>query len=70
MSNGKDIIHLIAGLIKKYLIQWNFLYKSGQYFSKLYELFGGDVMLKLIYIIMQQKQISKTFYMLILQVLH
>ena len=31
------IIHLIAGLIKKAL------YKMSQYFTKLYEPFGGDI---------------------------
>ena len=41
-----------------------------QYFPKPYEPFGGDIMLKLIYLIMQQKQISKIFHMLILQNLH
>ena len=36
-----------------------------QYFPKLYEPFGGDIMLKLIYLIMQQKQISKIFRVMI-----
>ena len=43
-------IHLLAGLIKKSL------YKMSQYISKPYEPFGGDIN-KLIYLIMQQKQI-------------
>ena len=38
MSNGKAlIIHLIAGLIKKTL------HKMSQYFPEPYELFGGDI---------------------------
>ena len=42
-----------------------------QYFSKPYEPFGGDIkMLKLICLVMQQKQISKIFHIMILQVLH
>ena len=43
-----------------------------QHFPKPYEPFGGDINIKadLRYLIMQQKQISKTFHMLILQVSH
>ena len=41
----------------------------GQYFPKPPEPFGGDINVKLICLIMQQKQISKTFHILILQVL-
>ena len=42
-----------------------------QYFSKSYEPFGGDIkMLKLICLVMQQKQIPETFQITILQVLH
>ena len=67
MSNGKDmIIHLIAGLIKRTL--WNeiLLYKNESILSlTLLEI----LMLKLIYLIMEQKQISKIFHTLILQVL-
>ena len=37
MLNGKVIIHLIAGLIKKTL------YKMSQHFPKPYEPFGGDI---------------------------
>ena len=52
MSNGKImIIHLIVGLIKKTL------YKMSQYFPKPYEPFGGDISVKLVCLIMQQKQI-------------
>ena len=39
-------------------------------FPKPYERFGGDIILKLIFQIMQQKQILKIFPMLILQGLH
>ena len=52
MSIGKAmIINLIAGLMKKTL------YKVSQYFPKPYQPFGGIPMLKLIYLIMQRKQI-------------
>ena len=44
--------------------------KMSQYFSKPYEPLPEILMLKLICLIMQQKQISKVFHMLILQVLH
>ena len=55
MSNGKDMItQLIAELIKK------------THLNHLVEI----LMLKLIYLILQQKQISKIFHMLILQVSH
>ena len=41
MSNGKDMItHLIAGLIKKDLIQ------MGQYFPKPYKTFSGNINVK------------------------
>ena len=41
MSNGHAvIIHLIVGLIKK------ILYKISQFFPKPYELFGGDINVK------------------------
>ena len=44
MSNGKAmIINLIAGLIKKELIEWNYLTKISQYFPKPYEPFAGDI---------------------------
>ena len=49
MSNGKVIIvHLIAGLIKKDLIEWIHFHwiKMSQYISELYESFGGDINLK------------------------
>ena len=55
ISNGKDMItQLIAELIKK------------THLNHLVEI----LMLKLIYLILQQKQISKIFHMLILQVSH
>ena len=42
-----------------------------KYFPEPYERFGGDIKtLKLIYVIMQQKQILKIFHMLILRVSH
>ena len=41
-----------------------------QYFTKPYEPFGGDINVKVLFQIMQQKQILKIFHMLILQVLH
>ena len=51
MLNEKAmIIYLIAALMKK------ILYKMSLYFTKPYGSFGGD-MLKLIYLITQQKQI-------------
>ena len=40
MSNGKFIIHLIAGLIKKAL------YKMSRYFPKPYRTFGGEINVK------------------------
>ena len=41
MSNGKDMIaHLIAGLIKKDLVEMS------QHFPKPYEPFGGDINVK------------------------
>ena len=50
MSNGKGmIIHLIAELIE------NVLHKMSQNFPKLYEPFEKTSILKLIYLIMQQK---------------
>ena len=52
MSNGKAMkINLIA--LKKTL------YKMSWHFPKPYEPFGGTSILKLIYLIMQQKQILK-----------
>ena len=53
MSNGNVmVIHLIVGLIK------NTLYKMSQYFPKLFKKNLEEIlMLKLIYLIMQQKQI-------------
>ena len=45
------IIHLIAGLIK------NTFYKMSQYFPKPYKLLEVTLMLKMIYLITQQKQI-------------
>ena len=48
MSNGKVMItHLTVGLIKKNL------YKMNQYFSKPYELFGGDINVKVDSLIME-----------------
>ena len=45
--------------------------KMGQYFPKQYEPFGVEILiLKLIYLIMQQNQIPKIFHILILQVLN
>ena len=44
--------------------------KMSQCFPKPYGPFGGDLMIKLIYLIIQQKQIWKIFHMLILHVLH
>ena len=41
-----------------------------QYFPKPYEPFGGDINVKVDCLIMQQKQISTMFRILILQVLH
>ena len=62
MSNGKVmIVHLKNGLTKMTL------YKK---FPKPYEPFEEILMLKLICPIMQQKQISKIFHTLILQVLY
>ena len=40
MSNGKAIIHVTFGLIKKTLCN------MGQYFPKLYESFVGDINIK------------------------
>ena len=71
MLSGKVIINSIAGLITK--TQHNFTdytYKMSQYFPKLYESFSGDINVKVDYLIMQQKQISKTLCMLILQASH
>ena len=45
-------------------------YKVSQYFPKPYEPFGGDINVKLIFEIMQQKQILKIFHMLLFQILH
>ena len=62
MSNGKVmIVHLKNRLTKM------ILYKK---FPKPYEPFGEILMLKSICAIMPQKQISKIFRMLILQVLY
>ena len=59
MSNGKNmIIYLIAGLIKMILYK----NESINHMNHLVEI----LMLKLIYLIMQQKQILKIFRMLIL----
>ena len=44
--------------------------KMSKYLSKPFEPFPEILMLKLICLIMQQKQVSKMFHMLILQVLH
>ena len=41
-----------------------------QYFPKRYEPFGGDINLKIDLSNVQQKQLSKIFHTLILQVLH
>ena len=41
-----------------------------QYFPKPYEPFGGYINVKVIYLVMQQKQILRIFHMLIHQVLH
>ena len=42
------VIHLIAGLIKKYLIEWIKFHciKMRQYFPRPYESFGGDINVK------------------------
>ena len=72
MSNGKDmIIHLMAGLIKKRLNQINAipLYKNEAILNRMNHLVE-ILILKLIGLIMQQKQISKIFHILILQVLY
>ena len=53
------IIHLVAGLTR------TTFFKMSQYFSKLYESFGGDINLKLICLIMQLKQILKTLQELV-----
>ena len=70
--NGKVmIVHLIAGLIKKKSIILLILHiKMSKYFPEPYELFGGDINVKVDLSIMQQKQISEIFLMLILRVLH
>ena len=47
------IIRSIVGLIKKTL------YKMSQYFPKPYEPFGRDINVRLIYLIMQQRPMSK-----------
>ena len=73
MSNGKVMIaHLIAGLIKKYLVgfYWLQLYKNESIFLNRVNHLVGLLTLKLIFQIMQQKQTLKIFHMLILQVLH
>ena len=63
MSIGKAmIIHLIVELIKKTL------HKSESILSS--EILEEILMSKLICLIMQQKQLSKIFHKLILQVLH
>ena len=51
------IILLIVGLIKKTL------YKMSQHFPKPCEPFGGDINVKLIYLIMQQRMILKILLM-------
>ena len=70
VSNGKDMTsHLIVGLIKKTLNEIPCI-KMSEYFPKVFKILEKKLMLKLIYLIMQQKQISKIFHILILQVLH
>ena len=44
--------------------------KMSQYFPKPYEPFGGDINVKVVIQIMQQKQTLKIFRMSILQVFH
>ena len=52
MSNGKVLIfNLIVGLIKKRL------HKMSQYFLQLSKTFGVNINVKMICLIMQQKQI-------------
>ena len=50
------IILLIAGLIKKTL------YKMSHYFPKPYEPFGGDINVRFIHLIMQQRMILKILH--------
>ena len=55
MSHGKDIIvHLIVGLIKRFNI------KMSQYFPKPFRSFGRNINVKVIFQVMQQKQIYFT----------
>ena len=62
MSNGKDtVIHLIVGLIKN---TFNEIPLNAISLSK------NESKLMLIFQIMEQKQISKIFHAVILQVLH
>ena len=81
MANGKVIIpYLTARLIKKIycdcivrVLKTLFALQRinmSKYFPKLFRSFGKILTLKLIFKIMQQKQILKIFHMLILQVLH
>ena len=52
MSNGKNMtIHLIVGLIRKTL------YKTSEYFPKLFRSFGRNINAKVDLSIMQQKLI-------------
>ena len=65
MLNGKVmIVHIIAGLIKK------ILYKMSKYFPKPYELFGGDINVKVDLSNYAAKSDLKNISQLILQVLH
>ena len=57
MLNGKDMmIHLIVGLIKKDIIGWIYK-KSVNTFQNHINLLAEALMSRLIYLIMQQKQI-------------
>ena len=72
MSNGQDmVIYLMAWFIKKDLIEWNSLvYKWVNTFLNHMNYLVKILMSNLIYLIMQQKQLSKIFHMLILHSLH
>ena len=58
------IIHLIADLLKM------ILYKNGSILPKPYEPFDGDINVNVDLSNYAQNDISKTFHMLIFQVLH
>ena len=72
MSNGNVmIVHLIAGLIKFIQLRWInvvLLYKNVSSFLNRMIHLAEILTLELTCLIMQQKQISKIFHILILQV--